>query len=125
MKSPVPVNGSLPRNSKVHRNGWLCLASTTLICCLGVSLWNRTVDMKSGSGRRIPAGQCYADLRSLAAAMRYLIEPDASGAFPTRVVGDDSPGLVGETGSQRLATFNSSSKRMVGEMPTTNRPARS
>lgn len=125
MKRRVTADEIVRRHSKAHCHRWLYLAFAILVGCLGFRLWNRPAESQSTVGWRIPAGQFSADLRSLAAAMHYLMEPDVTGALPTGQGNQASPGLVQQTGGQPLATLNSSSNQMVGDESLTNRPARS
>jgi len=52
-----------------------------LLCCAAVLVWS-LAGPKEGSGSRTPRGQFQADVRTLAAALRYLSEPERDETIP-------------------------------------------
>ena len=56
--------------------GWLSIAGAGLVLCCGTWLWLSPTGIERGVGSRVLAGQFPADMRTLVAAVRYLLEPD-------------------------------------------------
>ena len=101
-----------------------CLAGTMLVLCLGAGLFLLAPEGDGRKSHRVPAGQFSADIRSLFAAVRYLIDP----------VGDEPhiPVTRGRAGTFALRPlmlphplYGDSSNQVAMPEPFTNRPARS
>jgi len=78
-----------------------------------------------GKGGRFPARQFMADLRTLAAVMRYLVEPDGTTPPPVAVASKNAGVHALRVTSWPVATLVISSNQMEMPGPLPNRPARS
>lgn len=120
-----PIPESTTSGSKTGRAWCLSLVCVALAMCLGAGLWQLALNNARGEGARFAARQFTADLRTLAAAMRYLVEPDGGTPPPAMLVSNNSGGLALQATSLPVASLVLTSNQM--EMPecSTNRPARS
>ena len=121
----APLPESAAGGSKTGRALCFSLACVALAMCLGAGLWQLALNNARGNGGRFTARQFTADLRTLAAAMRYLVEPDG-GTTPPAVLASNFAGALSlQAPSLPVATLVCSSNQMEMPEPFTNRPARS
>jgi hypothetical protein len=104
--------------------GWFGLASLMLTLCCGTGLLLLPAGIETSKGDRVPAGQLSADMRSLVAALRYLLEPDLDDEV-YRLATYQPRIFAVQTTLQPSATLGCSSNQMQMAEPFTNRPARS
>lgn len=118
-----PLTESTAGGSQTGRAWSLSFACVALAMVLGAG--QLAANKPQGKGGRVPARQFMADLRTLAAVMNYLVEPDGnptpSAALPSRNAG----GLAVRAASLPVTTLVISSNQMEMPEPFTNRPARS
>lgn len=112
-----------PRASRICFATRLGLAGLILVLCLSAFYWTTPADGKVGKRSRVPAGQLSADLRSLAAALRYLAEPVPPSLVQTASVVPQT-GIAVEVGGYPDFSIISRSNQMEMLEPLTNRPAR-
>ncbi len=112
-----------PRASRIWFATRLGLASLALVLCLGAFLWMTPADSKVGKRGRLPDERLSADLRSLAAALRYLAEPVPPSLVQTASVVPQT-GIAVEVGGYPDFSIISRSNQMEMLEPLTNRPAR-
>ena len=93
-----------------------------LVLCLGAGLFLLAPEGDGRKSHRVPAGQFSADIRSLFAAVRYLVDP----------AGDEPPVTRSRAGTFALKplmpphpAYRYSSNQVAMPEPFTNRPARS
>lgn len=91
--------------------------------CLGLVPLLFASQTAAGKGNR-PAGQFSADVRTLVAAMRYLIESDAGGRSPDALAKETLPASAFQAMGQPADSVSSSSDQMRLPKCLTNRPAR-
>ena len=102
----------------------LGLAGAMLVLCCAVGILRLPGGSETSKGVRVPAGQFSADMRSLAAELRYLLEPDPDDE-PSRVATNETPSILTvQATAQPSATFGYSSNQTRMSEPSTNRPAR-
>jgi hypothetical protein len=78
-----------------------------------------------GKGKRVPAGQFSADVRTGIAVMRYLIEPDSDGRAPGILAVDTLRDPAFRAVVQPSVTMSCPSNQMELRERFTNQPARS
>ena len=125
MNTRHPFQRAAAGSPKTGLAGWLSIAGAGLVLCCGTWLWLSPAGIERSMGSRVPAGQFSADMRSLVAAVRYLLEPDPDDEMYRLATYQPLRTFAVQSSPQPSATLGCSSNQMQMIEPFTNRPARS
>jgi len=106
----------------------LALSFATTLLLLGIGVWvlHPLIMNKIENRRPQPAGQLQADARTLAAAVRFLLDSDSGSHWSPVPTSSFASGFaVQPLGSPPVAYSYSSNQTEFPTEPPTNRPARS
>lgn len=123
MKSPPPIPRSLQRRpNSIAR---CCSRFATVLACLGLGLGLLAPVFKSAhrNGHPVPRGQLRADLRTLVATVRYLVQSESEVRMKPAGLDGATPMLAQGTNNRPFEMFPGFSNQLWRCEGSSNSPA--